>query len=67
MPETPPDDDRRRSPRFSCGGRAEINRLPSSGIPLAGTIRDLSLHGRSIDTLLPIDCGERAELVVGVN
>jgi molybdenum-dependent DNA-binding transcriptional regulator ModE len=67
MPESPPDDDRRRSTRFSCAGRADINRLPSSGTLLAGTIRDLSLHGCCVDTPLPIDCGERAELVVRVN
>jgi PilZ domain-containing protein len=67
MPETPLDDERRRSPRFSCTGRAEINRLPSSGILLTGTIRDLSLHGCFVDTSLPIDCGSRAEIVVRVN
>jgi hypothetical protein len=61
------DKDRRRSPRFRCGGHAEINCLPSSGILLPGTIRDLSLHGCCVDTSLPIDCGVRAELVVRVN
>jgi len=59
--------DRRRSPRFTCGGHAEINFLPSTGILLPGTIRDLSLHGCCVDTLLPIDCGVRAEIVVRVN
>jgi len=67
MAETPSDDDRRRSPRFSCTGRAEINRLPSSGALLTGTIRDLSLHGCFVDMPLPIDCGTRAEIVVRVN
>jgi hypothetical protein len=61
------EEDRRRSPRFSCGGRAEINCLPSSGIFVPGTIRDLSLHGCWVDTLEPIDCGARAEIVVRVN
>ncbi|MGA2354381.1 MAG: PilZ domain-containing protein [Terriglobales bacterium] len=67
MAESSPEDDRRRSPRFSCTGRAEINCLPSSGILLTGTIRDLSLHGCCVDTSLPIDCGARAEIVVRVN
>src|SRR5579863_10536039 len=61
------DNDRRRSPRFNCGGYAKISRLPSNGIFLAGSIRDLSLGGCHLDTALPIDCGERAEIVVCVN
>ena len=67
MADPPSDDDRRRSPRFSCTGRAEINRLPSSGTLLAGTIRDLSLHGCFVDMPLVMDCGARAEIVVRVN
>ena len=68
MPErTDADEDRRRSPRFSCGGHAEINCLPSTGILVPGTIRDLSLHGCWVDTTQPIDCGARAEIVVRVN
>lgn len=60
-------DDRRRSPRFSCGGQAEIICLPSTGIVLPGTIRDLSLHGCWVETALPIDCGARAEVVLRIN
>ena len=68
MPKhTETEEDRRRSPRFSCGGRAEINCLPSTGIILPGTIRDLSLHGCWVETALPIDCGARAEIVLRVN
>src|ERR1039458_2317010 len=68
MPErTGADEDRRRSPRFTCGGHAEIVCLPSTGILVPGTIRDLSLHGCWVDTSLPIDCGARAEIVVRVN
>jgi PilZ domain len=59
--------DRRRSPRFSCGGHAEIICLPSTGIVVPGTIRDLSLHGCWVETALPIDCGARAEVVLRVN
>jgi PilZ domain len=61
------DSDRRRSPRFTCGGHAEINCLPSTGILLPAAIRDLSLHGCWVDTSRPIDCGARAEIVVRVN
>jgi hypothetical protein len=61
------ENDRRRSPRFNCGGYAKISRLPSNGIFLAGSIRDLSLGGCHVDTTLPIDYGERAEIVVCVN
>jgi len=61
------ENDRRRSPRFSCGGHVKISRLPSNGIFIPGTIRDLSLHGCCLDTPLPIDCGVRAEIVVRVN
>jgi hypothetical protein len=59
--------DRRRSPRFSCGGHAKIVRLPSDGIFLPGKIIDLSLGGCYVDTTLPIDCGVRAEIMVHVN
>ncbi len=60
-------EDRRRTPRFSCGGHAEINCLPSTGIIIPGTIRDLSLHGCRVETASPIACGARAEIVVHVN
>jgi len=61
------EDDRRRSPRFSCGGYAKIDCLPSKGIFVPGKILDLSLDGCCIDTPLPMDCGARAEIVVRVN
>jgi PilZ domain len=61
------DNDRRRSPRFTCGGDAKISRLPSGGIFLPGKILDLSLDGCCVDTTLPIHCGVRAEIVVRVN
>lgn len=68
MPErTSADEDRRRSPRFACAGHAKLSCLPSNGIFLPGRIRDLSLGGCCVDSTLPIDCGERAEIVVRVN
>ncbi|MBZ5612614.1 MAG: PilZ domain-containing protein [Acidobacteriia bacterium] len=60
-------DDRRDSPRFSCGGHATISRLPSDGIILPGKIRDLSLGGCCVETTSPIAPGVRAELVLRVN
>ncbi len=59
--------DRRRSPRFSCDGHAKISRLPSDGISVPGKVLDLSLHGCRVDTTLPIDCGVRVEIVARVN
>jgi hypothetical protein len=67
MPSTTAEADRRRSPRFACGGHVHINCLPSDGIILPGQVRDLSLGGCHIDTLLPVACGARAEIVVRVN
>ncbi len=61
------DNDRRRSPRFKCGGEAKISRLPSDGIFVPGKIFDLSLGGCCIDTTLPIDFGVRTEIIVRVN
>ncbi len=64
---TTADEDRRRSPRFNCGGHAIVSPLPSNGIFIPGKVVDLSLHGCRIDTHRPIDCGVRAEIVVRVN
>jgi PilZ domain-containing protein len=59
--------DRRRSPRFSCGGEAKIVCLPSDGISFAGRVRDLSLGGCWIETVSPISCGVRAEILLRTN
>jgi hypothetical protein len=59
--------DRRRSPRFACCGHVHISCLPSDGIILPGQVRDSSLGGCHIDTLLPVACGVRAEILVRVN
>jgi hypothetical protein len=68
MPEhTEADEERRRTPRFHCGGQVKISRLPSEGIILPGTLRDLSLGGCCLDTDLPIESGTRTEVVVRVN
>jgi len=64
---SPQNDDRRRSPRFSCGGLAKIVCLPSDGIYLAGKVRDLSLNGCWIETVSTLECGARAEILVRVS
>ena len=62
-----PDDDRRRSPRFSCEGLARIVCLPSDGIHLAGRIHDLSLNGCGVETVSPLECGTQAEILLQVS
>jgi hypothetical protein len=59
--------DRRRSPRFACSGHARIAYLPSAGMLVSGKLRDLSLGGCGIETVSPLACGTRAELLVRVN
>jgi hypothetical protein len=60
-------EERRRSPRFSCDGQAQITRLPSNGIFVPGKIRDLSLGGCRVESALPIEFGAQAEIVARVN
>lgn len=73
MPNRTPDSaalqesERRRSPRFSCSGLAQIVCLPSDGILLPGRLRDLSLGGCSVLTAFPLTCGALAEILVRVN
>jgi len=58
--------ERRRDPRFNCGGLTQIICLPSDGIFLPGTIRDLSLGGCGVLTTRPLICGTLAEILVRV-
>ncbi|MBZ5546625.1 MAG: PilZ domain-containing protein [Acidobacteriia bacterium] len=60
-------DDRRRSPRFSCGGDAKIIGLPSNGLFLPGRVRDLSLGGCCVEMASVLDCGARTEIVLRIN
>lgn len=60
-------DDRRRTPRFSCGGQALLQGLPSDGLVVPGRLQNLSLGGICVDTGHPFDPGARAELLVRVN
>jgi PilZ domain-containing protein len=61
------DQERRHSPRFSCAGDAKIICLPSDGIFLPGMIRNLSLGGCCVQTISPLECGARAEVLMRVN
>jgi hypothetical protein len=63
--------DRRRVPRYSCSGQAQIACLPSvSGMLLRGRVRDLGLGGcciECIETVFPFDLGTQTEILVEVN
>ena len=59
--------DRRRTPRYVCGGRAQITRLPSDGAVLQGRLRNLGLGGCYIETPSPLQLGARTEVLVQVN
>jgi hypothetical protein len=61
------EEDRRRSPRFSCGGEARIYSLPSDGLHVRGRLRNLSLGGVCLDTSHGFDLGTRTEILVSVN
>jgi hypothetical protein len=75
-PETTPrawfalGNDRRRIPRYSCSGFAQITSPPLSGSLLRGRVRDLGLGGcciECIETVPLLDLGDRTELLVEVN
>jgi hypothetical protein len=63
----PDDSDRRKAPRFTCGGRVLIRCLPSNGEMVPGRLRNLGPGGLRVDTSLPIDPGERTEVLVYAN
>ncbi len=75
-PETTPrawfarSNDRRRIPRYSCSGLAQITCLPLSGSLLRGRVRDLGLGGcciECVETVPLLDLGDPTELLVEVN
>jgi hypothetical protein len=59
--------DRRRTPRFVCGGRAQITCLPSDGAVLRGSLRNLGMGGCYIETASPFQLGARTEVLLQVN
>ncbi len=67
MPPAEGKDERRRTPRFSCGGEARIYSLPSNGVHVPGRLRNLSLGGACLDTSHAFDMGARTEILVSVN
>jgi len=58
--------DRRRNPRFICGGEAKVVSLPLEGSFFPGAVRDLSLGGCCIEMASPLPCGARAEVLMRV-
>jgi hypothetical protein len=69
MPEKLPTEveDRRRSPRVSCGGLAKIISLPSDGLIVPGKVLNLSIGGCGIETDFPLKTGTSAEILLNVN
>jgi hypothetical protein len=63
----PKGEERRRSPRFNCGGCATINRVPFDGTSISATLRNVSVGGVCLDMAKPVDPGVRTELVLRVN
>ena len=60
--------DRRRSPRFNCGGRAKIYCLPFDGNAIfSGTLRNLSSGGICLAMGPPFEPGSLMEVVVQVS
>jgi len=62
--------DRRRVPRYSCSGHAQIASFPLNGRLLSGRICDLGLGGcciENIETTFPLDLGAQTEILVKVN
>ena len=63
----PKENERRRSPRFSCGGRAAIYCLPYNGVAIAGTLRNLSEGGICLNLPHALEEGMRTEVLVKVS
>ena len=62
--------DRRRVPRYTCSGLAQITSLPTYGSLLRGRVRDLGLGGcciECVETVPLLDLGDRTEILLEVN
>jgi hypothetical protein len=62
--------DRRRIPRYSCRGLAQITCLHLDGAQLKGRLRDLGLGGCCIEnvaTTSPFDLGTKTEVLIELN
>ena len=62
--------DRRRTPRYSCSGHAQIASFPLNGRLLSGRICDLGLGGcciENIETTSAFDLGAQTEILVKMN
>ena len=56
--------ERRRLPRYFCGGETRLTWLPSDGRYHPGKLLNLSLGGFCFDTNVPLVTGSAAEIVV---
>jgi hypothetical protein len=63
----PMNNERRRSPRFHCGGQVKVYCRPFDGKSISGTLRNLSLGGVCLEIARPVEPGARAEVVVQMN
>ncbi|MGA9529916.1 MAG: PilZ domain-containing protein [Terriglobales bacterium] len=63
----PKGEDRRRNPRFVCGGCATIYHVPFNGTSISASLRNVSVGGLCLDMASPVDPGARTEVVLRVN
>jgi len=59
--------ERRRSPRYSCSGRANVYSLPLDGTFLSAGLRNLSLGGICLNLGGELEEDEHTELLLAVN
>lgn len=59
--------DRRRNPRYLCGGHAQLTLVPSNGAVLVGRLRNLGLGGCFVEVGSPLEVGTRTEVLVRAN
>ena len=57
-------EDRRRNPRYSCRGRAQIICLPWEGALLFGMLKNLGLGGCCVESPIPLELGTQAEMLL---
>jgi PilZ domain len=61
-----PGRERRRHPRYSCDGNAEVH-LPHAGLLFHGRIQNLSVSGCYIETELNLERGTYVEVFFGLH
>jgi hypothetical protein len=66
-PSKPNNEERRRTPRYACGGEAKIICLPTEGLFLPGRVRNLSMGGCCLEAPAPLESNSRMEILLRVN